>query len=231
MSNPNPVQNKADTASTPEAPTDFALMVHDFWSKNRALIIAVAIGILIVAVGREGWDYFNGVRERSIREAYAQAGDNPEKLTAFAADYASHPLAGVAWLHVADLQYEVRDYKSAAASYQRAAGVLAENTLKTRARLGAAMSLIGGGDLAGGEAALMPLTKDDTADKSLRTEACYHAATLAKDAGRFDEVTSLTDLITKIDPMSSWAQRAFALRASLPADAKPANALTLPAAK
>ncbi|HVU16840.1 MAG TPA: tetratricopeptide repeat protein [Candidatus Didemnitutus sp.] len=230
MSKQTSVDNKADASAAQDA-QDFGQQMQGFWAKNRALIIAAAVGILVVAVAREGWDYFNGVREHSIQDAYAQAGDNPDKLTSFAAEYSSHPLAGIAWLRLADLQYLNRDYKSATTSYQRAAGALTDNGLKTRARLGAAMSLLAGGDLAGGEAALKPLTTDESADKLFRAEACYHAATLAKDAGRLDEVRSLTDLISKIDPMSPWAQRAFALRASLISEPKAASTLTLPVTK
>ena len=230
MTNPSPVENKPDNAAA-AAPEDFATQVHAFWGRNRQYIIGTAVAVMLVVIGREGWDYFNSQREQSIRAEFARAGDTPDKLAAFAVEYASHPLAGVAWLRLADTQYAAHDFKSAAASYQHAAGGLTENALKSRARLGAAMSLIVGGDVAGGEAALKPLTEDESADKIIRAEACYHAATLAKDAGRSDDVRRLTDLVTRIDPTSPWAQRAFALRASLVTEAKPAPSLGLPPLK
>lgn len=228
--NPSVDHQAKDQAAAVPAP-DFAAQMHLFWERNRSLVLLVCVVVLLGVVGREGWEYFNNQREQSIREEYARAADSPDKLTAFAAEYSSHALAGVAWLRLADSRYTAGDFKTAATNYQRAASSLADSALKSRAQLGAAMSLLAGGDLAGGEAALKPLVEDTAADKVIRAEACYHLATLANDAGRADDVRKLTDEITKIDPMSVWAQRAFALRASLAVEAKPAPMLSLTPAK
>lgn len=216
-----PVDTQAASVPAP----DFAAQMHSFWEKNRSFVLMLAVVVLLAIVGREGWDYFNAQREQSIRGEYARAADSPDKLGAFAAEFPGHELAGVALLRLADSQYTAGDFKSAATSYQRAAGSLTEAAVKSRARLGAAMSQLAGGDLAGGEALLKPLADDAAADKVIRAEACYHLATLANEAGRAEDVRKLTDEITKIDPISVWAQRAFALRASLPAEAKPALSL------
>jgi predicted negative regulator of RcsB-dependent stress response len=223
---------KSQAGSAPE--TDFAWQMHALWEKNRSFILLLGAIALLALIGREGWGYFTTQREQAIRLDYDTAVASPEKLAAFAAEYPTHALAGVAWLELADAEYTAGDFKTAASNYQQAAGSLAEPALKSRARLGSAMSLLAGGDLASGEAALKPLVDDATADKVVRAEACYHLATLASEAGRTDEVRNLTDEITKIDPMSVWAQRAFALRASLVTEAKPApapSALSLPQIK
>jgi hypothetical protein len=227
MTNTPPVDRPAKDQATSVPDDDFAALMHSFWARNRSTVLMVAVVVLLAVIGRQGWDYFNERREQSIRDEYAQAAESPEKLAAFAAEYSSHPLAGVAWLRLADRQYSTGDFKSATTNYQRAAGSLTEIALKSRARLGAAMSLLAGGDQPAGEAALKPLTTDATADKVIRAEACYHLATLANEAGRADEVRTLTDEITKIDPMSVWAQRAFQLRASAALEALPAPSLSL----
>ena len=224
--NPPVDQQAKDPAASVPAP-DFAAQMHSFWEKNRSFVLMFCAAVILFIVGREGWDYFNARREQTIREEYARASESPDKLAGFAAEYSSHALAGIAWLRLADQEYSIGDFKTATTNYQRAASSLTEPALKSRARLGASMSLLAGGDLAGGEAALKPLTTDATADKVIRAEACYHLATLANEAGRADEVRNLTDEITKIDPMSVWAQRAFALRASLAVDPKVTPTLSL----
>jgi predicted negative regulator of RcsB-dependent stress response len=210
-----PVDNKAKDAAAAVPAPDFSSQMHVFWEKNRTSIYTFAVVVLLAIVGREGWDYFNAQREAGIRAEYSKASETPEKLSTFATEYSSHPLAGLAWLRVADAQYTNRDFKSAATSYQRAVGILTDNSLKSRARLGAAICLLAGGDVAGGEAALKPLAADTGVDKVVRSETYFHLATIASEAGRSDDVRKFTDEITKIDPMGVWAQRAFTLRASL----------------
>jgi predicted negative regulator of RcsB-dependent stress response len=212
-------QAKGQVAAVP-AP-DFAAQMHVFWQKNRSFIYLLFVVVLLAFLGREGWDYFTAKREQSIQEEYARAVTSPDKLTSFAAEYSSHPLAGVAWLTLADRQFATGDFKSAISSYQRAAGTLPDVALKSRARLGSAMSLLASGDQSGGETALKPLVDDATAEKVIRVEACYHLATLANDANRADDVRKYATEAAKIDPMSLWTQRAFALEAALPAQAKP----------
>jgi len=215
--------------------TDFAMQMHAFWEKNRSFILLLCVVVLLAFVGREGWDYFAARREAAIQEEYTKATASPEKLSAFAVEYPSHALAGVAWLRLADGQYTAGDFKSATTSYQRAASALQAAPLKSRARLGAAMSLLASGDVANGVAGLKPLADDSGVESIIRAEASYHLATLAKEAGHDDEVRKYADQATRADPSSLWAQRAFTLKASLAAETKPASplapVLTLPTGK
>ena len=212
-----PAKGPAETAPAP----DFALQMHAFWEKNRSFLLLLCAIVLLAFVGREGWDYFTARREAAIQEEYVRASATPEKLTAFAVEYPGHALAGVAWLRVADGQYSAGDFKSATTSYQRAASALPVAPLKSRARLGAAMSLLAGGDVANGEAGLKALADDASVDATIRAEACYHLATVANDAGRADDVRKYADQAARADQMGLWAQRAFTLKASLAAGAKP----------
>lgn len=199
----------------------FAADVHSFWEKNRSFIFILIAAILIGLVGREGWQWFQGSRERGVQEEYAKAGDRIDQLAKFADAHKGHALAGVALLRVADDAYAKNDFKSAATSYTKAADALENGALKSRAKLGAAMSQIAAGDKATGEAALKALGADVKAVPALRAEAMYHLAVLAKEAGRADDATKAIEEIAKIDASGLWAQRAFALRAQLEAG-KPA---------
>ena len=53
---------------------------------------------------------------------------------------------------------------------------------------------------------------------------------LAVEAGNAAEAQKMVDLLTQIDPMSAWSQRAMMLRATLPATPAPAPAAAAPAA-
>ena len=92
------------------------------------------------------------MREKGIKEEYAKISDAPDKLSAFAGANANHVLAGIALLQVADQKFEAGNFGESAAAYNKAAGTLKNEALLGRARLGAAMSQINGGEKAAGEA-------------------------------------------------------------------------------
>jgi predicted negative regulator of RcsB-dependent stress response len=207
----------------PVGAEEFALKVQLFWEKNRKNIIfalGLAFGLILA---REGSQWFQASRERGVQEAYAKVADRVDQLPKFAADNDGHALAGVAWLRAADDAYGKNDFKTAAAHYGKAVDSLGNVALKSRARLGAAMSQLAGGDAAGAQAALKALGADATASAPVRAEATYHLAVLSQGAGRTDEAKSLLDEVGRIEPMGLWAQRAFGLRAQIEA-AQPAAA-------
>jgi hypothetical protein len=218
-----PPANPTPEGTTP-APYEpaFETAVQGFWAKNRQGILVACVVVLVAIAGRELWQYVAAGREESVRAEYAKA-DQAAKLEAFASANSGHALAGVASLRVADEKFAATDYKAAAAAYQKAAGNLKNPTLLGRARLGAAVSQLNGGDQAGAEAALKAVTAEAALDKGVRAEAGYHLATLAADAGKADEVKKLAEEVSKIDGTSIWAQRATMLAVRQPGAAKPAE--------
>lgn len=214
--------NQPQTPSQP-AP-DFSARMHAFWEKNRSAIFGLCAAILVVMVGREGWQYFQVKRQASIQEDYVATAGQPAKLAAFAAAHENHPLGGVAWLRLADSQYTTGDFKGAATNYAGAAATLTESAFKSRARLGAAMSQLAGGDMTAGEAALKTLSSDTAVEKVVRAEATCHLASLAQQAGRNDEARKLAEEVGKIDATGLWAQRAYGILAALSSEPKPADA-------
>jgi hypothetical protein len=209
------VDQTKDTAAPAPAAPDHAAQLQSFWEKNRTFILGLCAVILVVIIGREGWDYFSASREQQLSADYAAVAGQPDKLAKFAEEHAGHALAGVAWLRLADDKYSAGDYKTAAANYQKAANALQVDVLKGRAKLGAAMSQIAGGDKAAGEAALKALSADTSLEKNVRAEATYHLAALASENGNAEEAIKLADEVSKIDPIGMWAQRSFVLRATL----------------
>lgn len=201
----------------PVGAEEFALKVQLFWEKNRkniVFVVGLAFGLI---VAREAAQWYQASRERGVQEDYAKVADRVDQLPKFAADNDGHALAGVAWLRVADDAYAKNDFKAAAAHYGKAVDSLENAALKSRARLGAAMSQLGAGDTAAAQAALKALGADAAAAAQARAEATYHLAVLAQGGGRIDEAKSLLDEVGRIEPMGLWAQRAFGLRAQIEA--------------
>lgn len=207
----------------PRAGADaFADQVQAFWEKNRPFVLLLIVTVLAVILAREGWQAYGAMRERGIQAEYGKI-ERIDQLPKFAEAHAGHALAGAAWLRVADDAYGKDDFRSAATHYAKAVESLDNVTLKSRARLGGAMSQIAAGDQAAGETALKALQADADATAALRAEAAFHLATLAHQAGRTDEAKQFLDEVTKIDAMGFWSQRSFGLRAQIEA-AKPAPA-------
>lgn len=218
-----PPANPTPEGTTPVYVPSLETAVHGFWAKNRQLILVLCVVALLAIIGREAWQYFAASREQAVQAEYAKIADQTAKLEGFANANAGHALAGVAWLRLADEKFAAGDFKTAAAHYQKATASLKNAILLGRAKLGTAVSQLNGGDRAAGEAALKAVGADATLDKGVRAEATYHLATFAADAGKADEVKKLADEVSKIDPLSTWAQRATLLLTSSPAAAQPAG--------
>src|SRR5262245_32472587 len=126
----------------------FETAVQGFWEKNRQGVFILIVVALLAIIGREAWQYFAASRERGVQEEYAKIADQTSKLAAFADANSGHALAGVAYLRLADEKFTAGDFKTAAGQYQKAAGSLKNEALLGRAKVGAAMSQLSGGDRA-----------------------------------------------------------------------------------
>ena len=186
-----------------------------FWEKHARTVVAVIVIVVAALVARWLFGVFAERREMAIRADYAAAG-TPEELQAFAAAHPQAPLSGAAQLRLADLAYEAGNFTAARDGYQAAAALLAGQPLGARARLGAAIAPLQAGDLAAGKAALEALANDTAFVATLRAEAAYHLAVLARDAGDTAEATRWTTLVLSVDPEGLWSQRALQLRSTLP---------------
>ena len=232
MSNVPSVSPQPHDPANPPPPAgaeEFALKVHEFWAKNRSAVYILIVAVFVALLGREGWQYYSEVREKGVQEEYAKLGDRLDQLPKFAEANKGHALAGVAWLRVADDAYGKNDFKSATAHYQKAADALTNIALKSRARMGAAVSQDAAGDKAGAESSLKALAADAQAVAALRAEANYHLATLAHESGKDEDAKKFIDEIAKLDASGLWVQRGFLLRAQIEAGKPAAPAANTPA--
>lgn len=225
--------------------TSFEDKVHLFWQKNGTAVLTLCGLVVVGFLAKGGWDYMAAQKEAGLESEYAAAA-NADQLKAFAAKHADHSLAGIALLRVADEAYAAGKAADALAGYEKAQPALKGTPLAARTKLGIALSKIGAGKAAEGTADLKALADAANEAKIVRVEAGYHLASLAAEAGNAADVQKYSEQIMKLDPQSPWAQRAFGLRASLPApkaeaaaaktdekkaDATPAVQVKLPGAK
>ncbi len=214
-SNSNPSGDPHNAPATP-VPPSFEENLHEFWNKNRTIIIALVVLVLAFIVGKGVWERAQANKEADIQNA-KQAATTPEKLKAFISAHPSHPLAGVAELELADKAYTEGKAADAIAGYDRAISILKSGPLADRAQLGRAIAKVQGGQRANGVSELTQLASDAKQLKSIRVEAAYHLAAMAGEAGNSADVQKYVDLINQVDPTSPWVRRAMILQALTPA--------------
>jgi tetratricopeptide (TPR) repeat protein len=225
---PNQPSVSPNRPGTPDAKTDvqppFEEQIRAIWEKkeNRnAVYIGCAVVVLLI-IGWYGYKALAAQHEAEIEAAYAAA-VTPARLRAFAQENGRHPLAGAAYLKMADDAYTAGNYTEAIGNYSKAAAALPGTPFATRALLGKTMSQIRSGNAPEATAMLRQLAEDTTQLKAVRCEAAYHVASLAFDNGNFSDVVKFTDIVLQLDPAGmqadsgfTWAKRAFILRARAP---------------
>ena len=227
MSTPAPSNPNLTPAvpGEPVAAPSFEYRLHKFWEKYANAVYTLCAIVLIAIIGKGGYDFYVVKHENEIGADYAAASTS-EKLKAFASSHAGHQLAGVARLRLGDEAYVSGNFTQAAVDYQAAADVLKTGPFAGRARLGAGMAKLQGSQATEGESQLRQLASDSSQMKTVRAEATYQLASRAAATGRNDEALKYLDQVMAIEHSGTWAQRAFMLRATLPA---PTVALSLPA--
>lgn len=225
----SPQPPSAPHADVKNVTPGLAEQLHQFWTRNRNLIVAACAVVFVVIVIRGVMDHMAAEKEKQFGADFAAATATPEKLQAFAQTHAGHELAGVAWLQLGDQAYAAQRATEAVAHYEQAAKVLKSGPLADRTRLGLAMAQLQAGQTEAGRAALQALVDNDKISRGARVEAAYHLASLAHAAGSAADVRTQMERILSLDPSSPWAQRVMMLRMA-DASTPTAPAVAAPAA-
>lgn len=200
-----------------------------FWKKYQKAVYALCVLILLAIVAKGVLDYMGRKKEVGVQNAYAAA-KTSDQLKTFAAAHPSHPLGGLAQIRMADEAYAEGKIADALAGYDKALVALKDGPLAARAKLGRAIAKVQSGKAAEATTELKQLAEDTKQLKGVRSEAAFHLTSLAVDAGNAADAQKMVDLLSQIDPMGAWSQRAMMLRATLPATPAPAPAAAAPAA-
>lgn len=210
------------TAAQAIGAPDFEERVRQFWEKNRTLLMAVVVVVLLVILGRHGLQWLDARQQVAQREAFAAATTDAARKT-FAAEHAGSQLAGLAQLEVGDNAFKEGRHADARAAYEAALTSLDGTPFADRVRLGLAMTQLLQGDAAAGRQALQNLANDTGVATAVRGESAYHLAGLALAERDAATLAALSTQIAAIDPASSWAQRVMMLQTALPAPAAAAE--------
>jgi predicted negative regulator of RcsB-dependent stress response len=209
-----------DSAGKTDVQPPFEEQLRDIWEKkeNRTAVFAGCAIVVALIAGWYGYKALAQERETQIGAAYSAA-VVPARLRAFAKENAGYPLAVAADITLADDAFKAGNYAEAIENYDKTIAAMPGSLYASRALLGKAVAQIWSGKSTEGAATLRQLAGDPAQFKALRSEAAFHLATLAFDAGNFDEVCKFTDLVMQVDPSSLWAQRSLMLRARVPMSA------------
>ncbi len=223
LSSDEPTVVSADGTPLPE-PT-FEERAQVFWIENKKTILLSCALVLAILVGKELVLHYLEQREKATGAEFAAAEGDVAKLRAFTAAHSSHPLSGLAWLALGDAAFKEGKYVDAAAAYGKAAPLTTGSAFGGRALIGQAFSQSVGGEKSKAEEAFKAIAADLKLSAGIRSEAKYHLAVIAVEAGRFDDARKALDEVQATDLAGAWMQRAMALRMSLPlAPATPAAA-------
>lgn len=227
-SNPKPTGDERNLVAVDATnAASFEDKLHVFWQKNRSIVIGLCVVVLVAIVARGGWGYLQKQKRAELAAQYAAA-TTPEQLKSFAAANTGNSLGGIAQLRLADEAYTAGKTADAAAAYDKAIEILKDGPLAARAKLGRALTKVQSGKTAEAAADFKQLADDASQFKAVRTEAAYHLASMAADAGNAEELQKHAVTLMQIDPESPWNQRVMGLQANLPAPAAPV--LATPAA-
>lgn len=185
--------------------------VQMFWESHGRTVITGLVLVGVFFAARSAFGLYVEHRENAVRAAYAGAND-ASSLKAFALAHPSAPLAGAAWLRIADEAYAAGDYAVAASAYASAAPLLKAEPLGARARLGESIALLLAGD-ASAASVMEKLAGDTALPAVIRAESAYHLAVLARDAADSEAVARWVALTLSVDTSGLWAQRASRIQA------------------
>ena len=194
---------------------DFEERILLFWENYRRTIIGAVAVVFSVVLVYQLTVYLDERRESALRGAYQLAEDREERL-AFAREHAGHPLAGFAYLEVANEEFSSKEYGEAANHYKEAIEPLGQSPLASRAELGYAVAAYRNGEVETAEQALRKLSNEDSRLDGMRAEAAYDLAVLYWERGNFAEVKSQLALIEELEKPGYWSTKANRLRSTIP---------------
>jgi hypothetical protein len=188
---------------------------NHFWKTHGNTIFAAAAIAMVVVLGVQVYDYMKA-RAVAAKQADFVAAMENDDLEAFASEYSGQTLGGIATLKVAHKFYEEENFIEARNRYEAAAKTLSGTPFFERARLGAAMSRLLGGDAQGGSMDLGSIASNAAFTDPTRAEAAYN---LALHYWEQEDYTAMETAIEQILTLSSPGMngaRAERLRERIP---------------
>jgi len=174
--NEAPTEDHNDGLSAEEAVQARPYDEVEVWKKSKNTLLtvlgAIALGVAVSSYLQSNENEKSA--ERSLRFLRANLNEvtAEESFLSFADDY-DDKLGGVAQYRAASIQYDEGRYDEAVENFNLAANRLAEDPLRGRALVGAAVALLEGEKLDEGKAALQKIAEDTTLLSTDRRDARF----------------------------------------------------------
>ena len=213
--NDQPTKSASSASSTPKATESIFWL--NLWERWRSRVLCAVLGLFALVAAYQGlqlWESFNLQR---VQRTFLTSLDKESDLLAFAHEYSTVPLGGVAYLSVADAAYAEGDFTRAASHYHSAAKVLNGTPLGTRAQLGQGVSLLQKGDIGSGTPILEAVAADPSALVALSAQAAYLLALQALEANNFEVYDQRLALLEQLPGNTNlWLNKLHLISDALP---------------
>ena len=188
---------------------------NNFWRENgTSIFVSIAIAAVVV-IGIQVWRYAGARAEEHAQTAFVSAGTT-EELIAFAEDHSKHPLAGAAYIRVADDEYNSGQFKQATEHYLLAKDKLSGTPFYERAALGAAISEFLGGNVETGISDLRALLDNPDNLEITRAEAAFNLALYYLQKQDYKDLTGIIEIADTFGEKNAYAAMTRSFRNQIP---------------
>jgi hypothetical protein len=215
VENPTPVQHTQDMDNALPPGADAEERFNNFWSENGTSIFISLIIAAIVVIGMQVWRYSKQRAEVNTEAAFASA-ISSEQLISFTQNHAKHPLAGAAYMKMADGEFTAGQFKQATEHYLLAKDRLAGTPFQERAALGAAVCEYLGGNVQTGIADMRTILDNPDNLETTRAEAAFNLALLYIQKQDFKSLKEIVDIADTLSANDSYAVMTRSFRAQIP---------------
>jgi hypothetical protein len=209
------VVRTSDMDSTLPPGADAEERFNNFWKENGTSIFVSLTLAAIIVIGIQVWRYMEQRAEVRSQVAYASA-NSPEKLVTFALDHPKLPLAGAAYLKLANGEFTSGQFKQAADHYRAAKDTLSGTPFFERAVLGAAVSEYLGGNVDAGVAGMRAILDNPDFIEVTRAEAAFNLAMHYLEKQDFKALTEVVDIADTFGQKDVYAIMTRTFRTQIP---------------
>ena len=181
--------------------------ISDYWEKNqRSILVSIAI-CFIAILGFQGTKIVQNNAALKLQDAYKTA-LLEDSLSDFIKAYKDTLIGGFSALSLANDAYNAENYSDALIYFETASDSLASNQspLSSKAQIGIAFCHYQL-DLNKGIEALESLLNNDAILDSVRAEAGFTLASLAKTQGKLEKAKAYAKIVSSLEKGGSWTTR------------------------
>ena len=205
--------SEMDSALPPGA--DAEERFNNFWKENGTSIFVTLILAAIIVIGMQVWRYVEQRAEVRTQTSYSAA-DSSEELVTFALDHPKHPLAGTAYIKLANKEFADGQFMQAADHYRSAKDTLSGTPLFERATLGAAVSEYLGGNVEAGLTDLRAILDNPDFIEVTRAEAAFNLAMYYQQRQDYKALTEIVDIADTFGQKDVYAMMTRSFRTQIP---------------